>query len=84
MILVLTSPSPIPIFAEAEKSGAIRAETDRKLRVAINGFGRIGRDFLRCWHGRESSSLEVVAINDVNAVENVCYNRRGEVVLNVF
>ena len=23
-----------------------------------------GRNFLRCWHGRESSNLEVIAIND--------------------
>lgn len=33
------------------------------IRVAINGFGRIGRNFLRCWSGRENSNLEIVAIN---------------------
>jgi glyceraldehyde-3-phosphate dehydrogenase (NAD(P)) len=36
------------------------------IRVAINGFGRIGRNFLRCWLGRESSQFEVVAINDTS------------------
>lgn len=36
------------------------------IRVAINGFGRIGRNFLRCWLGRENSGLEVVAINDTS------------------
>ncbi len=36
------------------------------IRVAINGFGRIGRNFLRCWIGREDSLLEVVAINDTS------------------
>lgn len=36
------------------------------IRVAINGFGRIGRNFLRCWLGRESSQLEVVGINDTS------------------
>ncbi|MBD1848643.1 type I glyceraldehyde-3-phosphate dehydrogenase [Leptolyngbya sp. FACHB-711] len=36
------------------------------IRVAINGFGRIGRNFLRCWALRESSNLEVVAINDTS------------------
>ncbi len=36
------------------------------VRVAINGFGRIGRNFLRCWLGRESSQLEVVGINDTS------------------
>lgn len=36
------------------------------VRVAINGFGRIGRNFLRCWVGRENSNLEVVGINDTS------------------
>ena len=36
------------------------------IRVAINGFGRIGRNFLRCWLTRENSQLEVVAINDTS------------------
>jgi glyceraldehyde-3-phosphate dehydrogenase (NAD(P)) len=36
------------------------------VRVAINGFGRIGRNFMRCWMTRENSSLEVVAINDTS------------------
>ncbi|WP_218081297.1 type I glyceraldehyde-3-phosphate dehydrogenase [Anthocerotibacter panamensis] len=36
------------------------------IRVAINGFGRIGRNFLRCWLGRSHSNLEVVAINDTS------------------
>jgi len=36
------------------------------IRVAINGFGRIGRNFLRCWALREHSNFEVVAINDTS------------------
>jgi glyceraldehyde-3-phosphate dehydrogenase (NAD(P)) len=36
------------------------------IRVAINGFGRIGRNFLRCWVGRENSGIEVVGINDTS------------------
>lgn len=36
------------------------------IRVAINGFGRIGRNFLRCWLGRENSGLQVVGINDTS------------------
>lgn len=36
------------------------------IRVAINGFGRIGRNFTRCWLGRENSQMEVVAINDTS------------------
>lgn len=36
------------------------------IRVAINGFGRIGRNFLRCWALRENSNFDVVAINDTS------------------
>jgi glyceraldehyde-3-phosphate dehydrogenase (NAD(P)) len=36
------------------------------IRVAINGFGRIGRNFLRCWLTRSDSQLDVVAINDTS------------------
>lgn len=36
------------------------------IRVAINGFGRIGRNFMRCWLGRQNSQLQVVAINDTS------------------
>ena len=36
------------------------------IRVAINGFGRIGRNFMRCWLGREDSKIELVAINDTS------------------
>lgn len=36
------------------------------IRVAINGFGRIGRNFLRCWLERENTGLEVVGLNDTS------------------
>lgn len=36
------------------------------IRVAINGFGRIGRNFLRCWLTRNDSQLDIVAINDTS------------------
>src|SRR5579863_3869683 len=37
------------------------------MRIAINGFGRIGRSFLRCIEQDKESLLEVVAINIGNA-----------------
>ncbi|ELR98919.1 type I glyceraldehyde-3-phosphate dehydrogenase [Gloeocapsa sp. PCC 73106] len=36
------------------------------IRVAINGFGRIGRNFLRCWVGRDNTKLDLVGINDTS------------------
>jgi glyceraldehyde-3-phosphate dehydrogenase (NAD(P)) len=34
--------------------------------VGINGFGRIGRNFLRCWLGPRDSQLQLVGINDTS------------------
>lgn len=36
------------------------------IRVAINGFGRIGRNFARCWVGKENSNIQLVGINDTS------------------
>lgn len=41
------------------------------VKVAINGFGRIGRGFLRAAHGH--SEIEVVAINDLGTPQNLAY-----------
>jgi len=43
----------------------------RKIRVAINGFGRIGRAFLKI--ATERPELEIVAINDLGDLENLAY-----------
>ena len=39
------------------------------LRVAINGFGRIGRNVLRAIYEDGRTDIEVVAINDLGPVE---------------
>jgi glyceraldehyde-3-phosphate dehydrogenase (NAD(P)) len=37
------------------------------LKVAINGFGRIGRNFMRCWLSRGGNTgIEVVGLNDTS------------------
>jgi glyceraldehyde-3-phosphate dehydrogenase (NADP+) (phosphorylating) len=45
----------------------------KKLNVAINGFGRIGRNFLRCVEGRENSLLNVTVINDSGGVKQASH-----------
>ncbi len=35
------------------------------IRVAINGFGRIGRNVLRAVHASDDSEIEIVALNDL-------------------
>src|SRR6202012_1273972 len=39
------------------------------VRVAINGFGRIGRNVLRAIYEAKRSDIQVVAINDLGPVE---------------
>ena len=43
------------------------------IRVAINGFGRIGRNFLRCWLTRENSGFDIVAINNTSDPKTACH-----------
>lgn len=43
----------------------------KKTRVAINGFGRIGRTFFRMAY--EDPDIEVVAINDLGDINNLAY-----------
>ncbi len=40
-----------------------------KIRVAINGFGRIGRNVVRAIHESGRKDIDVVAINDLGPVE---------------
>ena len=42
----------------------------KPIRVAINGFGRIGRAFTRNSWGRD---IEIVAVNDLGSLENLAY-----------
>ena len=51
-------------------------------KVAINGFGRIGRLFLRESIGR--SDFEVVAVNDLGDLENLAYLLKYDTVYGVF
>ncbi len=44
---------------------------DKKIRVAINGFGRIGRAFVKiAWDRPE---IEIVAVNDLGSIDNLTY-----------
>ena len=44
-----------------------------RIRVAINGFGRIGRTVLRAWLRGGWPDLEIVAINDIASAEDCAY-----------
>jgi len=64
--------------------GYKKGVTEAKLKVAINGFGRIGRNFLRCWHGRKDSPLDVIAINDTGGVKQASHLLKYDSILGTF
>ncbi len=45
--------------------------SNKKIRVAVNGFGRIGRAFLKI--AKERDEIEVVAVNDLGDIHNMAY-----------
>lgn len=49
------------------------------MRVGINGFGRIGRNFFRA--ARENGSFEVVAANDIGSAEQLAHLLRYDSIL---
>ena len=50
----------------------------KTIKVAINGFGRIGRAFLKiAW---ERPELEIVAVNDLGSIESLAYLLRHDTV----
>ncbi|XVE56292.1 hypothetical protein DITRI_Ditri03aG0227000 [Diplodiscus trichospermus] len=77
--VVATQLTPKPVGATP-----VKGETVAKLKVAINGFGRIGRNFLRCWHGRENSPIHVVVVNDSGGVKNASHLLKYDSMLGTF
>ena len=69
---------------KATGAKTVAAMQGKMCKVAINGFGRIGRNFLRCWHGREKSMLDVVAINDSGGVKQASHLVKYDSVLGTF
>jgi glyceraldehyde 3-phosphate dehydrogenase len=57
------------------------------LRIAINGFGRIGRTFLRNYFRRLDelkNHIQIVAINDLGSLDNLAYLLRYDTTFGVF
>jgi len=52
------------------------------MKIAINGFGRIGRSVFRILHEREG--VEVVGINDITDAETLAYLLRHDTVMGNF
>ena len=44
--------------------------TSKKIKIGINGFGRIGRLVFRAFYERNIKNAEIVAINDLGHIES--------------
>jgi len=69
---------------KASGNGTRQVTSAKMLKVAINGFGRIGRNFVRCWHGRENTNLDVVVINDSGGVKQASHLLKYDSMLGTF
>nr|ACX37507.1 chloroplast glyceraldehyde 3-phosphate dehydrogenase [Botryococcus braunii] len=65
-------------------TGAKLVTECKKINVAINGFGRIGRNFLRCVEGRTDSNLNVTVINDSGGVKQASHLLKYDSTLGTF
>lgn len=54
----------------------------RPVRIAINGFGRIGRDFFKL--AIEKPEIEIAAINDLGDIHNLAYLLRHDSVYGIY
>src|SRR3989344_3370003 len=54
----------------------------KKIRVGINGFGRIGRAFFRIASARPE--VEIVAVNDLGDIEGMAYLLKYDTVYGKF
>jgi len=68
----------------APKAGA-KHVTTAKVKVAINGFGRIGRNFVRCWMDRgEETPLQVVCVNQSGGAKPAAHLLKYDSILGTF
>ncbi len=54
----------------------------KKIKIAINGFGRIGRLFLR--QAMDEPRIEIAAINDLGDIDNLAYLLKYDSVYRIF
>merc|ERR1719230_2476297 len=61
--VVSRCPTSGRVQAQEVRASVMAMAAGPSTKVAINGFGRIGRNVLRCWLGRKDKPFDIVAIN---------------------
>ncbi|CAL5228152.1 g11232 [Coccomyxa viridis] len=74
----------VAVQATTGSRGSKQVTQAKQLNVAINGFGRIGRNFLRCVEGRTNSNLNIVVINDSGGVKQASHLLKYDSTLGTF
>lgn len=73
------------LFTQAAPApAASSAPTMAVKRVAINGFGRIGRNVVRCLASRSDPNIEIVCINDTSGVKTAAHLLKYDSILGTF
>lgn len=62
-----------PSLAEVFRPWAANEPSLLKHKVAINGFGRIGKLFFKAYLENTDNNFEIVAVNDLDKIENLAH-----------
>jgi glyceraldehyde-3-phosphate dehydrogenase (NADP+) (phosphorylating) len=69
----------------ASAKANVNVVTEAKVKVAINGFGRIGRNFVRCWKSRgPDCPLQVVCVNQAGGATPAAHLLKYDSILGTF
>jgi glyceraldehyde-3-phosphate dehydrogenase type I len=72
--MVVKTSEELAVVEKEEIVVVPKTHENKKVRVAINGFGRIGRAFVRqAMEEQNAPHIEIVAINDLGNIENLAY-----------
>src|SRR5690348_18232315 len=71
----------MPASRAAAGSDKAKGEHQVTVRVGINGFGRIGRNFWRAVHAMDNPGIEIVAANDLGDINTFAHLLRYDTVL---
>uniref|UniRef100_A0A7S0KP47 Glyceraldehyde-3-phosphate dehydrogenase n=1 Tax=Ostreococcus mediterraneus TaxID=1486918 RepID=A0A7S0KP47_9CHLO len=73
------------VTPRAASKASVAVVTEAKIKVAINGFGRIGRNFVRCWKSRgPDCPLQVVCVNQSGGAKPAAHLLKYDSILGTF
>lgn len=72
---------PLGLSSGRVRQRAARSALVMKVRVAVSGFGRIGRNFVRCLQATPNANLELVGVNDTAGIKTAAHLLKYDSVL---